>query len=98
MKTLQEILAKLVEIKPELVNKYGVSQLAIFGSYAYGQANENSDVDVLVDFNRSIGIEFIDLCEDIEISLGIKTDIATVGALRNKPKLFEFIKKDLIYV
>lgn len=65
MKTLQEM-ARLVKIKPQLDNRNGVSQLATFGLYAYGDANKKSDVDVLVDFNRSIGIEFFDLCEEIE--------------------------------
>ncbi|MFN0050452.1 MAG: nucleotidyltransferase family protein [Cytophagales bacterium] len=39
MKSLSEIMEKLKEIKPYLVEKYGVSQLGIFGSYAYGMPN-----------------------------------------------------------
>jgi len=63
MENLNSIFEILKKHKSELVDKYGLSQLAIFGSYARRQQRENSDVDILVEFNRPIGLEFIDLAE-----------------------------------
>jgi predicted nucleotidyltransferase len=63
MENINSIIEILKKHKSELVDKYGLSQLAIFGSYARRQQRENSDVDILVEFNRPIGLEFIDLAE-----------------------------------
>jgi predicted nucleotidyltransferase len=73
-----------------------LSALAIFGSYARNEATESSDVDVLVELNGKIGIKFIDLAEEIEACLGIKTDVISKNGL--KSTYFERIKGDLIYV
>ena len=51
MITLAQIKETLQNNKTELVNKYGVRTIAIFGSYGRGQQTDESDVDILVDFN-----------------------------------------------
>ncbi len=53
MKTKAEILKILQEEKPELVRRYGVKRLALFGSYARESQREGSDVDVLVEIERT---------------------------------------------
>lgn len=70
--------------------------MAIFGSYARNEATEKSDVDVLVELNGKIGIQFIDMADEIEAFLGIKTDVITKNSL--KSNYYEHIKQDLIYV
>lgn len=96
MLTLNEIKQQLSQLKPVLQQKYPLTSLAIFGSYARNEATEKSDVDVLVEFNGKIGIQFIDLADEIEACLGIRTDVITKNSL--KPNYFEHIKEDLIYV
>jgi predicted nucleotidyltransferase len=96
MLLLQDIKLQLAAIKPILQAKYPLSALAIFGSYARNEATESSDVDVLVELNGKIGIKFIDLAEEIEACLGIKTDVISRNGL--KSNYFERIKDDLIYV
>jgi predicted nucleotidyltransferase len=96
MASLQDIKLQLAAIKPILQAKYPLSALAIFGSYARNEATESSDVDVLVELNGKIGIKFIDLAEEIEACLGIKTDVISKNGL--KSTYFERIKGDLIYV
>jgi predicted nucleotidyltransferase len=96
MLSLQDIKLQLAAIKPILQAKYPLSALAIFGSYARNEATESSDVDVLVELNGKIGIKFIDLAEEIEACLGIKTDVISKNGL--KSTYFERIKGDLIYV
>ena len=96
MLSLQDIMLQLSALKPKLQAKYPLSGLAIFGSYARNEANESSDVDVLVELNGKIGIKFIDLAEELEACIGIKTDVISKNGL--KLSYFERIKEDLIYV
>lgn len=96
MFTLQNIKSKLIELKPRLVEKYPIGAIAIFGSYARNEATEKSDVDVMIELNGKIGIGFLTLANEIEDYLGIKTDVVSSRAI--KPRIMEYIKKDLIYV
>jgi predicted nucleotidyltransferase len=96
MENLNSIIDILKKHKSELVDKYGLSQLAIFGSYARRQQRENSDVDILVEFNRPIGLEFIDLAEELEQILQIKVDLVSKKGI--KKKYFKSIETELAYV
>lgn len=96
MLTLAHIKQQLTLLKPILQAKYPLATMAIFGSYARNEATEKSDVDVLVELNGKIGIKFIDLAEEIEACLGIKTDVISKNGL--KANYYEHIKEDLIYV
>jgi predicted nucleotidyltransferase len=96
LKTLAEIKSKLLEIKPILISKYPVERIAIFGSFARNEQNENSDVDIMIELNGKIGIDFFRMADEIEDYLGIKTDVASKNGI--KPRYFDSIKKDLIYV
>ncbi|GJM36147.1 MAG: hypothetical protein DHS20C18_51480 [Saprospiraceae bacterium] len=71
----QHIIDRLKKGKEHLFTKYAIKELAIFGSFSRGDFNKNSDVDILVDFNRNIGIEFIDLAEELEKILHHKVEI-----------------------
>jgi len=96
MKTQQYITARLTELKPILQQKYPVAAIALFGSYARNEQTEASDVDVMIELNGKIGIEFFKMADEIEDYLGIKTDVASKNGI--KPRYFDFIKSDLIYV
>lgn len=77
-------------------NKYGIKVLAIFGSYGRGQETKESDVDILVDFKRPIGIEFIDLAQELENLLEIKVDLVSKNGI--KPEYLKQIESELNYV
>lgn len=64
----------------EICEKYGVRELRIFGSFANGNANSESDVDILYEFNDSskIGIEITDFAEDLENLFQRKVDIVSL--------------------
>ncbi len=96
MQTQQEIKTKLSELKPILQQKYPVASIALFGSYARNEQTEDSDVDIMIELNGKMGIEFFRMADEIEDYLGIKTDVASRNGI--KPRYFEFIKPDLIYV
>lgn len=71
-----------------IAEKYQLRAVWIFGSYARGEATENSDIDILVDKTDSIvkgwiiGGLYNDLCE----AFGEDTDLVTVGALNQDNK------------
>ena len=96
MKTLTDISTILKKKKDQLFDTYGIENLAIFGSYVRNEQMKNSDLDILVEFYKPIGIEFIELAEELENMLGIKVDLISRNGL--KPKYFKAIESELIYV
>ena len=93
----QTILATLKRVKPSLQKKYGVKDLALFGSYSRNTAIPGkSDVDVMVDFSQPIGLAFVDLADELELLLQLKVGLVSRGGI--KPKYFTVIEPDLIYV
>jgi hypothetical protein len=98
MKTLGEIRRILAQYKSELRARFGVRELAIFGSYARGEATPLSDVDILVALERPLGWEIVDLRDYLEALLGLPVDLLTAGALRRKPHLWQAVREDLVHV
>jgi predicted nucleotidyltransferase len=96
MESLNSIKEILIKHKHRLSDKYGLSRLAIFGSYARNEQHEHSDVDILVDFSKPIGIEFIDLAEELEQMLHIKVDLVSRRGI--KEQYLRAIEKELEYV
>lgn len=95
---LQEIKNILGSKKGYFHKKYGVSEMAVFGSYTRDDYTENSDVDVMVSFDRRIGLKFVDLAFEMEDLLGREVDLVTRDALEKKPRLYKYIKEDIQYV
>ena len=96
MTSLNIILETLKQNKPYLHEKYGVSEIGVFGSYTRNDFTEDSDVDILVDFDRPIGIEFIDLADELENLLKIKVDLVSKNGIR--PDYYKQIERELNYV
>ncbi|MCX6198664.1 MAG: nucleotidyltransferase family protein [Bacteroidetes bacterium] len=96
MKTREEILATLRAYKPELMKKYPIQSLALFGSYARNEATEESDIDVMVEFNGNIGIGFIRMALELEDVLKNKVDLVSAGGVQEY--YLQEINKDRIYV
>jgi uncharacterized protein len=83
MKSLAEIKSIVQSHKSELAEKYGVAEIGIFGSVVRGEAREDSDVDVLVEFNRPIGLfAFIDLEFRLQDLIGNKVDLVQKSGLK----------------
>jgi len=96
MRTAPEILDILHQARPELAREYGVTRLALFGSYARGQQTSDSDVDILVEVDPSIGLRFVDLAERIEAILGIRADVISRRAIT--PRHWAVIEAELVEV
>ena len=75
--------------------RFGVKDLALFGSTARGTAAENSDIDMLVEFDRPIGLfEFLKLKAFLEELFARPVDLVTADAL--KPQLRERILRESV--
>jgi predicted nucleotidyltransferase len=96
MRSLSDIKNILKTHKQRFIDKYGLSSMAVFGSYGRGQQREDSDVDILVDFKKPIGIEFIDLAEELEKILKLKVDLVSKNGI--KPRYLKMIERELSYV
>ena len=96
MKTLQEIEMTLGKHKQQLFTEYPIKSLAIFGSYARSEQKQESDLDLLVEFNGKIGLRFIDLAEELEKLIGFKVDLVSRKGI--KDKYYQRIQSDLTYV
>jgi predicted nucleotidyltransferase len=93
----KHIINILQQAKPSLQKNYGVKSLALFGSYSRNTAVAGkSDIDVMVEFCEPIGIRFIDLAYELEEILKHKVDLVSRNGI--KPKYFQVIEPDLIYV
>ena len=86
----QEIEKKLVAI----LEKYKAKKIAIFGSYARGEAMPGSDLDVLVDFQeRKSLLTLVRIERELSENIGVKVDLLTEQAI--SPYLIDMIKAEL---
>ena len=96
---LDEILQILREHKEELREKYGVKEIGIFGSRVRGEEREESDLDILVEFEADAKVDlikFVELEEYLSELLGVKVDLVMRSAL--KPRIGRQILKEVVYL
>ena len=82
----QEVLATLRAHRAPLHERFGVARLTLFGSIARDEAVHGSDVDLLVEFDKPVGLFlFLELQHHLEALLGCAVDLGTPESL--KPRL-----------
>lgn len=96
VKSRNHIIEALRQALPELRRDFGVRQLALFGSYARGDATEESDVDLVVEFAPSLGLRFVDLADRIEAIVGVRAEVISRRAI--SARHWSEIAPDLIHV
>lgn len=100
MLTREKVIEILRRELPYLASQYGVKRIGLFGSFAKEIQKDDSDIDVVVEFKKPIGLEFVEFAECLEKVLGKKTDILTpdgIKGIRIK-KIARDIERDVIYV
>lgn len=96
-KSLEEIKKILKENKEDLKRRFKIKEIGIFGSFAHNLQKEESDVDILVEFEEVPSLlKFIHIENYLSELLGIKVDLVTKKAL--KPYIGEIILKEVIFV
>lgn len=100
MSPQQKVIRVLRREIPYLKENYGVKKIALFGSVVKGKYTEASDIDMVVEFEKPIGLRFMDLAEYLEKKMGRKADILTVEGVRSIriKKVAQNIKRSLLYV
>ena len=93
----QAVLTWLTDCMEKIRQRFSVKALAIFGSIARDEAVNNSDVDILVVFERKGNFDlFMDLKFYLEELLGMQVDLVTDKALR--PQIHRAIEQEIIHV
>jgi len=100
MPTREQTLQKLRENIPALRADFGVKKLSLFGSVARAAQGVDSDVDIIAEFERPIGLRFVEFAERLEEILGAKADVLTpagVASIRN-PEIARSIMESAVGV
>ena len=97
MSSLNSIKELLQKIKPELTKKYHVKSIGLFGSIVRDDFMlTKSDIDIIVDFSKPIGIEFVDLADYLELQIKRKVDLVSKNGL--KKNFYKEIEREIVYV
>jgi predicted nucleotidyltransferase len=96
----EQIITALRNDLPFLKAQFGVRRIGVFGSVAAGRETDASDVDILADFERPIGLRFVEFSEHLEKLLGRPADVLTpagIDSIRNR-RIADTIKTSIRYV
>lgn len=99
MKTRDEIISFIARNKSLFRKKFHITKIGIFGSYARGEQNKDSDIDLIVEFEDNTPNLYdlkLDLKEFFRSKLGIEVDICREKYI--KPRIKEEILKETLYV
>jgi len=95
--TTDQILELLKSHKALLEEKYALSELGLFGSFARGDFRDDSDIDILVDFSKEIGgFNYIRLAHEFEDIFRHKIDLVIRRAV--KANYLPFVERYLLHV
>ena len=93
----QEVLSTLHAQHATLHERFGVTRLTLFGSVARDEAGPGSDVDLLVEFDKPVGLfSFLELQNHLESLLGCAVDLGTPQSL--KPRLRARVMAEAVHV
>ena len=80
-----------------ILQRYGVKRISVFGSYARGEANPESDIDIIVEFtDRKSLLDIVGIEQELSEVLGIKVDLLTEKSI--SPYLVDRIKKEMLVI
>ena len=96
MQTFDSVRKILEQMKPVFVSKYHISSMGLFGSIVRNDFTNDSDIDVIVEFSKPVGIEFIDLANELEVILERKVDLVSKKGI--KPNYLSDIEAEIVYV
>ena len=74
-------ISEIQQIVSALAREYGAERVYLFGSYARGDMDETSDIDLRIDKGSIRGIQLGGLLVDLEDALGVPVDLITTGSL-----------------
>lgn len=96
MQSPEDIKLFLLKNKSLLADRFKVKTIGLFGSLVRGDFNDESDIDILVDFREPVGIEFIDLADFLEFNFKRKVDLVSINGLKGHYK--KIVEQEVQYV
>jgi predicted nucleotidyltransferase len=96
VRSRQEVVDRLRSMSAHLRDTWGVRPVAIIGSFARDEAGPESDVDILIEVERPIGLEIADAAAYVEAGLGRPVDLVSDKWMR--PRMRRAIEADLVRV
>jgi uncharacterized protein len=88
---------RLREYLPELAVRYGLENVALFGSYVRNEQRPDSDLDVLVTLTRTLSLfDLVGLGDDLQDALGVPVDVTQRDRLQ--PRLARYILREAVEV
>lgn len=84
MLTKNDILSRLKELKPVLQTEYAVKEIGLFGSFSDNTFDDESDINIIVEFERPIGWKFFSLEMYLENVFNRKIDLVSKNALNEQ--------------
>ncbi|MCL1999258.1 MAG: nucleotidyltransferase domain-containing protein [Turicibacter sp.] len=87
---------RIIETVTPILEKYPVKRAGLFGSYARGEQNEDSDIDILLEFSESIGLGYGSMYLDLMEVVPIPTGLLTSAGLAEQSQHFqESVRRNL---
>lgn len=89
-----ELKSQIFEKIVEYLKQYDVTKISVFGSYAIDKETNESDIDLLVDFNKKFSLlKFAEIEQNLSEYIGVKVDLLTKESI--SPYIFKEIQNDL---
>lgn len=86
--TIDDIKKRVIPI----IIKYGINSFSLFGSYARGEATDDSDLDFVMDKGDLRGLQYVSLVQDLEDEFNCHVDVISKGS--SNKKFLEAVSKD----
>ncbi len=90
---------ELKKLKPRIIRilkKHGIKKAGIFGSYARGDNKKKSDIDIIIEPRKGMGLEFVGVQQELQDEMGIKIDLVTYKGIH--PLIREQVLKEEIRI
>ncbi|MHC4230363.1 MAG: nucleotidyltransferase family protein [Planctomycetota bacterium] len=95
--TAEKILTTIGSLKDQAMKDYKAEIKGIFGSYVRGDQTDDSDIDVLVEFQHGADLfDFVGLSQFLEEHLSCKVDVVTLSSLREELK--PYVLREVVYL
>jgi len=97
MTEVKKLIRRLQAEKDTLRERFGIKSIGVFGSYIRNEQKKSSDLDVLVEFSKPIGLfKFVELENYLSDELGVKVDLVMKSSL--KPYIGKVILREVQYI